>query len=709
MPRRAPGLEEMKQQFSVQRHWATCLGRGLLTALLVFLLYFLYQVQGSQDDERLETFRRETDLSIPELAFANGTEFSHLLLPDGRLSIHAFDTQQHREDMKRIESLFPDKGDRQVVLKWGEDLFESCRLRYRVQQWTDRVEKKDKELVSRLLSLKPSDSLCAHAAWQRLKCGPGVEAQDLMRVKEIVTEALRPQQPLTALLSWAEKRRWQRCHKVRHLFHDQEHVLVVRPLVPDLEWFKYWILYEEWGVTDSVFSARKQDFLKLCGDKDEDSAAWKAVQDLGRQFYEERRKGGDDSMPELDDRCALIAVIDRFSGLDPVFAPRLYEAAKKHFEWQSDAFDPGPSFERGSSGSGLFRFLMNSDDWMVVHEPSLTHNRHRPYCIADMIPENYPYSATPTHIDEGSRSFPQFIVTVFLLIPFTWLTAVSVHFFSVDVPGTPFLFLDTRFRRFAAGIDQYGVAQLILWWVLAFAIWLCAGYLPAQSPIHVLLGEMRTQDLSGYVFIIVLGSLLTQAIDNLVIIVFLLLRIDPFKKWMWLDNVLAVFLSGALLLMFEVPFTQMLFSVTLGSLTPVVAEKLGIINRDNAGLEMNKGSWGCSGCVVVIFGLFLAGNFLFAYALGIDPLEKHERPIGPFRAAEVQPVWWEREQKVDSAKSRTWNSKDGTYKTEAKFVSFSEGVVTLKKTDGKVVRVPLERLSAESQTFVTERGWLQSY
>ena len=53
-----------------------------------------------------------------------------------------------------------------------------------------------------------------------------------------------------------------------------------------------------------------------------------------------------------------------------------------------------------------------------------------------------------------------------------------------------------------------------------------------------------------------------------------------------------------------------------------------------------------------------------------------------------------------SAHARTWTDSTGTYKTEAELVDFQNGIVRLKKVDGTIVSLPIERLSQADQQFV---------
>ena len=50
--------------------------------------------------------------------------------------------------------------------------------------------------------------------------------------------------------------------------------------------------------------------------------------------------------------------------------------------------------------------------------------------------------------------------------------------------------------------------------------------------------------------------------------------------------------------------------------------------------------------------------------------------------------------------ARKWTDKSGSFSVEADFVAQSEGKVSLKKTDGSVISVPLARLSEADQQFV---------
>jgi hypothetical protein len=58
---------------------------------------------------------------------------------------------------------------------------------------------------------------------------------------------------------------------------------------------------------------------------------------------------------------------------------------------------------------------------------------------------------------------------------------------------------------------------------------------------------------------------------------------------------------------------------------------------------------------------------------------------------------------VSGAAARKWTDTTGKFNVEAEFVEVQNGKVRLKKPDGKIVVVPLEKLSAADQAFVKSR------
>jgi hypothetical protein len=62
----------------------------------------------------------------------------------------------------------------------------------------------------------------------------------------------------------------------------------------------------------------------------------------------------------------------------------------------------------------------------------------------------------------------------------------------------------------------------------------------------------------------------------------------------------------------------------------------------------------------------------------------------------------------DAGKWRTWTTRDGNHKVEAKFVKCLSGVLTLERRDGTAFDVRLDLLCADDQEFVTHRRWMKA-
>lgn len=60
---------------------------------------------------------------------------------------------------------------------------------------------------------------------------------------------------------------------------------------------------------------------------------------------------------------------------------------------------------------------------------------------------------------------------------------------------------------------------------------------------------------------------------------------------------------------------------------------------------------------------------------------------------------------VNSFKSeaRTWTSKSGTFKVEAKFIRYKNGMVALEKEDGSEIEVAAEKLSDDDRAWIDAR------
>jgi hypothetical protein len=57
---------------------------------------------------------------------------------------------------------------------------------------------------------------------------------------------------------------------------------------------------------------------------------------------------------------------------------------------------------------------------------------------------------------------------------------------------------------------------------------------------------------------------------------------------------------------------------------------------------------------------------------------------------------------TNQSQLRTWTDRSGTHRTEASFVEFADGKVTLKKTDGTTIKIALESLSGADRELVQQ-------
>ena len=54
-------------------------------------------------------------------------------------------------------------------------------------------------------------------------------------------------------------------------------------------------------------------------------------------------------------------------------------------------------------------------------------------------------------------------------------------------------------------------------------------------------------------------------------------------------------------------------------------------------------------------------------------------------------------------RSRTWASADGKFRVEAELVKMVAGVVHLKRKDGQVIQVPIDKLGEEDRKLLRKR------
>ena len=84
-------------------------------------------------------------------------------------------------------------------------------------------------------------------------------------------------------------------------------------------------------------------------------------------------------------------------------------------------------------------------------------------------------------------------------------------------------------------------------------------------------------------------------------------------------------------------------------------------------------------------------------------LEKEQKQAEKKRQAEIaRQVAKERAEEIRKAKTRTWADATGKFSTEAEYLYMIGNEVSLKKTDGKTIKISLEKLSTEDQKWIDE-------
>lgn len=644
--------------------------RAVLTALGVGLLWYLYLVvpanrsslagtTGKSVDH--DSYHRELGLSVSEKVFLADGRYSHLLLPDSRYSVSAFDKKSHDADLAKIVRLFPDANQRKEVLEWGRMLFEACRQRYYFQYLkrktyydTQPAGVKERKALEAVFAVPATDGLKAHAAWQRLTCAPGVKGDDLFRLQEMFQASVPQEADRASLLKWSAFRRLQRFHQRNFNVGKEEIQSIVRPLVPNTLWFLTWIAYEDWTVTSQVFEAKKADFLGCVGaNSTNQNAKWQAVLELGKNYTEQRRRAGDQSLPAFSDKTALIAVIDRLSGLDPAIGPRIDKTNEKFVEFTE-------------SGNGVraiprdndvrpqmwLEFLFNAEDAMMVADSTLANTTLTPYRLKDVpFPTPEEVVTTPRRGLARMGFLNQMMAAFLICLPFSWIALSAVRFVTTDVPGTVLLlFLDSRYRRWVGGFDVYGFGQVLAWYFLAWlGIWL-APYTPGNDGrLKVLLANDTNNNLIVYLFMITFSSILTEGINNVVVVVFFRLGMNPFGSSGWIANVASSIASAFVQLIFGVPMMAILIGTAIGNLAPSLFLQLtrtfaGGNNRgnDSDSHPSRFGSCGCSVLTVLIFlGLLLVDRLHSAR----NRIPENAQPTTTpnelvIRPTAQQPYWW---------------------------------------------------------------------
>lgn len=84
--------------------------------------------------------------------------------------------------------------------------------------------------------------------------------------------------------------------------------------------------------------------------------------------------------------------------------------------------------------------------------------------------------------------------------------------------------------------------------------------------------------------------------------------------------------------------------------------------------------------------------------------EKQATPEPPPEEYQPEPKPEPEPPVVQNEKLRTWTDKSGEYSVEAEFISMAFGKVKLKKADGTIITMPLDRLSDDDRKWIQEKS-----
>ncbi len=654
---------------TIRQFFGFLLVRGVLSALAVGLCwYFFVFIPAGRGNVRKEfdygAYRQEVGLNLVEAAVMSDGRFSHLLLPDSRYTVFAFDQKRHASDLASISKLFPDAEQRKQVLKWGRELFEACRMRYRFRYLknkdyydTNPAGLKERKPFETIFALPVNDGLAAHAAWQRLTCAPGVKAADLFNLQEGFQAAVPQESERAHLLQWAAFRRNQRYHERVFQLGKEEIRSVVRPLVPNTPWFLLWILFEDWTFTSEGFAAKKNDFLTCVGaDASNRDAKWRAVLELGQSYTDQRRQSGEKTLPPFSEKTALLAVMDRLSNLDPAVSPRVDKANEKYLNLVVAGDGVRMAAENSDGGATMWLdYLFNAEDVITVADSTLANTQLTPYRLADVpSPQREEIITTPKHLPRQFSLINQIMAAILICLPFSWIALSAVRFATTDIPGLAlFLFVNERFRRWVGGFDVYGFGQVILWYVLAWiGIWL-APWTPGQDPLKTLLTSNVHSNLIPNLFLITFGAILTEGVNNVVVVLFFRLGMNPFGASGWIVNVCSSVASACVQLFFGIPLMAILIGTAIGNIAPSLLLQLLNASMSNARSSNTQestshpsrfGSCGCSVLTVILFlGLVMLDRLhasRYQTASAQQNAKKGNEPQLTIRPTPQQPYWW---------------------------------------------------------------------
>jgi hypothetical protein len=503
---------------------------------------------------------------------ARRPDWAPLFQVEGQMQLDLWDAKAQQADRDKLERLFADPADQRLVVAWGRELVDSWRGPYiqRLYQIERSPGGKGHPLRAGLWQVCEApvdDRLAAHAAWRRLTCAPGASEADLFRLQLVVEARLPDPRGRAPLLAWAGRRRLQKDVPVERPLYPAAFSYRMAPAPPDTEWFRWWILYEDWTVSDQVFVARKADLLaRFGGERKFGRDTWKAVQTMGRELARERRQS-DPTFPADSERAALIAVTDHLSGLDERFARvQAFDQTRSSPVMDSLRKFSYPLY----MAVGLSAiYLSPSDDLLKLHlskgwtpvEPPLLG-------LPDLAQVESAQNVDALTRGWFGQTFWVLVGSAVLLV-LGCLVQRGMRLGTLVLPGWLLVL-----RRNPVYLDYRRSVEQPRGWLLTFGLVLLLTTLAewiVVEPFYILWTPSFLLLVLCVFWSVVLGGVLVQGVANLACVILIRLGCDPQK--LWLDVILPLVLGWPLLGLFGIPWHVIFFSLLIAAL-PQIFDRL---------------------------------------------------------------------------------------------------------------------------------------